>query len=604
MTTVNPLLPERSAVMIGELTRRETLKLVAAVSLGDDRRSSRNASMGGEAASVPTLNRLATTALGAEITGLFVAPDGTMFFNVQHPDGDNPAPFDHGGVGVVNGLSLHDLPRDFPSVQVPDGAEEGRTVHTAVGEFDVLANGGDPTDDGEGLGVAYSPDGEALTGGNLPDFNGYVDDPASDEGYLFTSWESRPGMVSRLRLRRGPTDGRWQVQGATNVDFRGVYGTWGNCFGSVSPWGTPLCSEENFSASLTPRWNDPDWDRGDDEDGDEVRNLAAYLGYFPNPYRYGYIVEITKPLAAEAVPVKRFVLGRFAHETAVVMPDDRTVYLTDDGTAKAFYKFVADERRDLSAGSLFAARATQAGDGGDPSTVGFDLEWIELAHGTEAEIEGWIAAYDGITTDDYDDGETSYISDSEVEEWAAGDSPDDRVAFLETMQAAAAVGATVEFRKMEGLGVAPDAAVGDYLYVAVSSVDDTMADGEGDVRLDGNDYGAVYRMRLERGYDVRRLEPVVTGGPDANICGGCPYDADPDSGSTVCRTCSFNPTTADEADGSTPDTTLLGASGGVDPENTIANPDNLVVLPDGRVVVGEDTAEHEANVIWVYSPGA
>lgn len=590
-----------------DVTRRGTLELLALAASADwaTLSGSQAGDDGeGDAEGGPTLTRLATTVPGAEITGLCVSPAGELFFNVQHPDADNPEPFDRGGVGVVEGVSLADLPSDAPSVEVPEDGG-GEEVRTAAGSYRVLANGGDPTDDDAGFGVPYSPDGEALSDANYPDFNGFVPSSAApDEGYLFTNWESRPGMVSRLHLRRGAS-GSWSVQGSTNVDFRPVEGTWANCFGSVSPWGTPLSAEENYSAAMTDRWNDPDWDRGDDEDGDEVANLAAYLGYHPNPYRYGYMVEITEPESASPTPAKRFAMGRFAHETAAVMPDGRTAYLTDDGSAKSFYKFVADEAGDLSAGTLYAAKHTQD-EGDEVATVGFDIEWIELAHGDDAEIEGWIAEYDGIGYDDYEDGGTSYVTEAEIEAWANGDAADDRVAFLETMRAAEAVGATTEFRKMEGINAAPGAEPGDSLYVSMSKVDATMADGEGDVQLAGNEYGAVYRMPLESNYDVTRLEPVLTGGPDANVCGGCPYDASPNADSSVCADCALNPR-LEEDDGDEGfgplGTDLLGSAPTVDPENAIANPDNLVVLADGRVVVGEDTSEHEHNMIWLYDPG-
>lgn len=34
------------------------------------------------------------------------------------------------------------------------------------------------------------------------------------------------------------------------------------------------------------------------------------------------------------------------------MPDNKTVYITDDGTNVGFFKFVADKPKDLSSGGL------------------------------------------------------------------------------------------------------------------------------------------------------------------------------------------------------------------------------------------------------------
>ena len=82
----------------------------------------------------------------------------------------------------------------------------------------------------------------------------------------------------------------------------------------------------------------------------------------------------------ESIVEKRYAMGRFSHENAVVMPDGKTVYHGDDGTDVVFFKFVADEAGDLSAGTLSAAKVTQNDDGS------FGFEWIELGHGSDDEI--------------------------------------------------------------------------------------------------------------------------------------------------------------------------------------------------------------------------
>ncbi|MEA1932610.1 MAG: DUF839 domain-containing protein [Euryarchaeota archaeon] len=570
-----------------------------------------------------TLTRFATGLPGAEMTGLFITADGQFFFNIQHPDVDGDDEYEPGIVGAVTGVDMTQLPADFPSVQVPDDDGDEAGVRTAVGDYQRLARGGDETSDGEELGSIYTPDGEYLVGQTHPDFNGFIpSSTADDEGYLFTNWEHWPGTVSRLHVKQRGRNGRWEVLDSENLDFSDVEGTWQNCFGTVSPWGTPLTSEENYLITDTPDWNNPDWD--DDEERDNVDRLARHLGYededgvfedgFPNPYRYGYIVEIQDP-EGEPRPVKRFGLGRSTHENAVVMPDRRTAYTTSDGSARGFYKFVADEPGDLSVGTLYAARASQNGpESGDTARVSFGLEWIELAHGSDEEIESWITDYDEITQADHEEDETSYITDEEIEAWADGEADDDRVAFLETRAAAEAKGATVEFRKMEGVNARRNAEAGDYLYVAMSNTNETMSDDEGDIRIsdEGGEWGAVYRLPLQVDYDVSEMEPIITGGPEANICGGCPYDANPNSNDRACRSCAFNPTVNDdEATGRLKGTMNLAKSmalsgqTSLDPENTIAEPDNIVVMDDGRVVIGEDTGNegHERNMIWVFDPG-
>ncbi len=582
-------------------SRRNALSLLTALGLGAGvSTGSAGAKSDTHDDGGPTLNRLATTVRGAEITGMFLTNNGRFFFNIQHPSGSNEDPFDKGTLGALTGVDLHDLPSDFGSVPVPDEGDM-TTVHTAAGEYQPLANGGDETDDGEGLGIPYSSDGNALTSANNPDFNGFVPADHPNEGYLFSNWEARPGMVSRLHLRmkgrRGNSQNhQWEVLGSENVDFRDVEGTWTNCFGTVSPWGTPLTSEE-----YEP--NARNWFRS----GSGADAMSSYLGRFANAYRYGYIVEIEEP-TGDPEPVKHFTMGRFSHENSVVMPDEKTAYMSDDGTGTVFFKFVADEAGDLSAGTLYAAQATQD-DSTDVAATGFDLDWIELAHGTDEQIESWIAEYD-----DQEPGpDADYVTDAEVDEWANGNADDDRAAFLESRAAAAAVGATDEFRKMEGVNIRRDAVPGDYLYMAMSNTNATMADGQGDIAIEGDSWGAIYRMELDNEFDVERMEPVITGGPEANICGGCPYDARPDSASTVCEDCAFNPMPDEEDEekgivgrGLERMSESFESAQPFDPETTISEPDNVVVMDDGRVVIGEDTSNegHDPpNMIWIYDPG-
>ncbi|MBD3618630.1 MAG: DUF839 domain-containing protein [Chromatiales bacterium] len=534
------------------------------------------------------LTRLASVPLGAEITGMFLNDEGDMFFNVQHPSSANVAPNDLATVGVIAGANLHDLPENFTESPVPTTALEKQSVMTAVGQYQPLGQEGQ-TFGGDlpfGLGAIVAADGVTRVAlSDDPDFNAYLPDATAaageTRGYLFSNWEYRPGGMSRLHIEKDSGSGGWRVLEALNIDFSAVQGTWVNCFGTLSPWGTPLTSEELYFDD-TSIWND-----GTDSG---VQNLAAYLGYptdgtgaWPNPYRYGYIVEITNPGEAAPAPVKLFALGRYSHENAVVMPDRRTVYLSDDGGNVVFFKFVADTADDLSAGTLYAAQVTQDAGVTDPAEAGFDITWIELAHGDAATIETWITEYDGVTVAGYADGGSSYISDADVCAWAedkagvdlacdatGGVATDDRAAFLESRKAAAALGATAEFNKMEGVNInyagAADGSI-PYMYMAMSDVSGGMSDGAGDIAVDANRCGVVYRMEFVDAaggdYDVTRMEPAVAGGP---------YDA-----ALTVNQCSVD---------------------------NISNPDNLLVMNDGRVMIGEDTSRHENNMLWVWNPAA
>ncbi len=522
---------------------------------------------GQDLSAAPKLIRLATTPLGSELTGMYKTDNGEFFFNIQHPASSLPASENLAAVGAWTGVDVDKLDPRMNGVAVPaSDSAEAQTTQVAVGNYQVLGREGD-TYSGDlpfGLGNIVNAAGDAaVKQSNDPDFNAFIPSNADgSEGYLFTAWEDRPGGVSRIALSKSD-DGSWAVGSAMNVDFSTVNGTMINCFGTVSPWGTPLTSEENYEAENTVNWNNASYSDGYPNYAD-VQNIQTYLGgTYPNPYDYGYIVEITQPTAAAPVPLKLFTLGRMAHENPVIMPDQKTVYLTDDGGNKGFFKFVASEAGDLSAGTLFAAKVMQDATD-DAAKAGFDIEWIELATASNADIENWIDAYDGIDESDYSDGETDYISDADVAAWAAGTADDNRVAFLETLRAAEAKGATIEFNKMEGININYDGAASGavpFMYVAMSDVSGAMADDEGDIQVEANRCGIVYRFGLDANYNTKRMDPVVVGGPYSS-----------DAAENQCST------------------------------DNIANPDNLVILDDGRVLIGEDTGRHVNNMLWLYNP--
>ncbi len=555
---------------------------------------------------VPGLKRLAAAPLGAEFTGMFLNDDGTFFLNVQHPSTSNATSdgngfvYNKGTVGAIVGKNFSALPLtdDFAELDLPITTADKEVVKTAVGSYQVLAQQDDVAG-GIDLGKIVAVDGTTvLASSNDPDFNGAVPDGLGGH-YLYTNWEYRPGGMSRIQLSGlDANTGYASITKEGMLDFSSVDGTWVNCFGTVSPWGTMLSAEELYFD------NTADW--FDAADGNP-QSLAAYLGYptdgtgsWPNPYRYGYNVEVgadigggytTLAAALGNVAVnKQEAMGRFSHENAVVMPDNKTVFLSDDGTDVVFFKFVADIANNMTAGTLYGAKVTQAANVKDPAAAAFAIEWVELAHGTEAAIESWIAEYDSATV-----ASPSYITDQEVLDYAEAKvnqdldgsgsiatSPflDDRPAFLESRKVAAALGATNEFRKMEGVninyglastwwnaGVANGAQA--YMYMAMSSFDKGMSDDLGDIQLDGTNgkCGVVYRMKLEKNaageVDVSTMVPAVVGGP---------YNSN-----NAVNECSVT---------------------------SISNPDNLVVLDDGRLLIGEDTGNHENNMIWLYDDPA
>jgi hypothetical protein len=543
----------------------------------------------------PALLRLATAPLGAEFTGMLVNSDGAFFLNIQHPSDRNTTAdasgnvFNRGTIGAIVGVNFNRL-GDVAAMDTPTETTDREVVKTAVGSYQVLAQQSDSLTDGNSMGDIIATDGSTLIkNSSNPDFNAAIAD-GNGGFYLYTNWEDRPGGMSRIRLSALGNGGYASIVRQGMLDFSSVKGTWVNCFGTISPWGTPFSGEELYFDDTV------DWYDSTADNFSHAQAITRYFGYdtdpatataWGNPYDYGYIVEIgtnhTVTAANEAhITVNKLeLMGRFSHENAVVMPDQRSVFLSDDGTGTVLFKFVADTAGDMSAGTLYAAKVSQSGPGAsetssDPAETSFAVEWVELGNASEATIEAAIRQYDGTLS------EAKHITDAQIEQYALGSNPfgDDRIAFLESRKAAAAMGATAEFRKMEGININQGLANSwwnnggadgnqTYMYLAMSSYDATMADDSGDIQLDGTHgkCGLVYRMKLVRNagglVDVSTMQPAIVGGP---------YDV-----SNTGNACSTD---------------------------NISNPDNLVILDDGRVLIGEDTGHHTNNVVWLFDDPA
>lgn len=572
---------------------------------GSDGTNGSDGNDGVDGQSAPVLTRLATVPTGAEVTGAFLTEEGDLFFNVQHPSDANTItepvnnkPFDKGTVGVLRGINFNNLPKTIVNSPVPETQEERQVVVSALGEYQIIGQTNDTFaelgDDGlpGGLGVHYGIiSGDKIIENNAPDFNGYVS-TGEGEGYLFTNWESYPGGVSRMKIEKDEM-GSWSVGEAMMINFDNVGGTAANCFGSVSPWGTPLSSEEWIVRSTVDSTTDASWNDPANTSTDNLEALTA--PDFPNPYRYGYTIEITEATSEAPVPVKHYTVGRYEHENSTVMPDRRTVYSSQDDTGGVLFKFVADADEDLSSGTIYGAKLVQDAGSTEPATTGFDVTWVELASGNNATIEAWISEYDGIDTSDYVDGETSYMTLADVQAWADGDANypsvadggsavtagqpmDDRSAFLESRQAAKMKGATAEWRKLEGISINHDRALeavggiesiaeedvtAAYMYMGIADLDNTLIDDEGDIQLSARvkDCGGVYRAKLEENYNVARIEPVVMGGTyRSSLTGALRCDVE-----------------------------------------QLSQPDNVIVMRDGRIIIGEDGFQ-ENNTLWMYDP--
>ena len=62
-----------------------------------------------------------------------------------------------------------------------------------------------------------------------------------------------------------------------------------------------------------------------------------------NPYFYGWIPEVKIKADGSVDYAKHYSMGRFSHELSYVMPDEKTVYMSDDGTNVGLFMYVADK---------------------------------------------------------------------------------------------------------------------------------------------------------------------------------------------------------------------------------------------------------------------
>jgi len=194
---------------------------------------------------------------------------------------------------------------------------------------------------------------------------------SSEHGYLYIGHEYRyanadlgdggGGTVFEVKK----TGDSWSTIGEfKHVDFRGIRDTHRNCGGTITPWGTILSAEESFPSS----------NAGISSKGKYITNLDPINGR--DAYtNFGWMVEID-PLTQKPLH-KLYAMGRFMHEDAHCMDDGKTVYLTDDYPHAVFFKFVADQMGDYTAGQLYAFHQSEEGESGT---------WAEIPRDTNSLI--------------------------------------------------------------------------------------------------------------------------------------------------------------------------------------------------------------------------
>ncbi|MEM6603545.1 MAG: PhoX family phosphatase [Pseudomonadota bacterium] len=192
----------------------------------------------------------------------------------------------------------------------------------------------------------------------------------------------------------GPAAGHQRLQTPQDKTGRNITGTFQNCAGGMTPWGTYLTCEENINHAFGninhADQNNPEIQKAKRFGvGKYSNNWYKYDPRFdlkatPNEInRFGWVVEID-PYDPTSQPVKHTALGRCKHEGCSVTIDKSgyaVAYMGDDQHFEYLYKFVSKAKYDpknrkanlslLSEGTLFAAQFNEDG----------KMNWLELTFG-------------------------------------------------------------------------------------------------------------------------------------------------------------------------------------------------------------------------------
>lgn len=485
-----------------------------------------------------------------------------------------------------------------------------RTVKVPT-TYNVLARSGDDkvkTKDGWVMGTFYDvnfkpirfENNGSIAVSHTPDWTTLI--KVGSKYYFVSQFEyPSPSGIWVGEMEQDKSSGKLSVKAIQAVDTKPIGGTINLCAGSLTTWNTHLGGEED----------DPDarvW-----ESYTTIANFSSnsafvdMLAYFNlssnpnktsiedfkkvfNPYRYGHQVEVAISESGNVTVKKWYTLGRRQNEMAYVMPDGRTVYMTDDGSNKFFSVFVMDRPNDLSSGTIFATVMTQISgkDGGE-----YDLKMIKLGSGNQTFLEGLLN--NGL--------KFSQIFNATAFNKTGGTCPKDfrlvnagygveclklnqgqevAAAFFETRRYAAYLGATTEMRKWEGITYDPDNMM---MYTAISEVAGGMENNKNkgspdvnadlgtnnDVKVEYNECGCVYKMAIkpERIASNSLIQALFPTRMTSIWCGTNKNGTDADNKCDV---------------------------------DNLASPDNIAYVRGlDHLLVSEDTTTgHQNDVLWLY----
>lgn len=426
--------------------------------------------------------------------------------------------------------------------------------------------------------------------GSGPDHTSIID--KDNKIYMVTQFECGIGAIYMGELEQNSGVLSFKKGTLKYIDQSSEFGGWVHCAGMKTPWNSHLSSEEY----------EPDAKSQVDKNGKLTASeygsfLSKYwAGEYPNPYYYGWIPEV-KIEQSNYSYTKHYSMGRFAHELAYVMPDKKTVYLSDDGTNVGFYMFIADREEDLSSGTLYGAKWNQTSSENSGSA---NLSWINLGHTSDSAVRAVVATKPNFTdffevgslNDDNitcKSGFTSINTANSQECLKIKAGVDEAIlSRVETRRYSAIKGVTTEFRKEEGITYDRDH---NRLYIAMSRIQYGMEDnaklgkkntsydigGHNDVKVPYNNCGAVYSSDMGSNISDSSGKLINSNYVAKNMYG----------------LISGEMKKYDE------NSSYAGNSCDVD---KIAEPDNISYITGTNILlIGEDGSYHKNNMGWSYN---
>eukprot|EP00210_Caulerpa_lentillifera_P008125 g7759.t1 len=381
---------------------------------------------------------------------------------------------------------------------------------------------------------------------SLIDMCGTIYSIVSTNSLPAASYVFRYAQQKRTRKRVAPS---LKVENVDYIDWSSQGGLWKSGSGAVSPWNTHISGEvfepdaidflgypclTGFSSCFKSRAEESftesiQFVRYFGTYFDNLKNKFSNLDKIFNPYKYGYVYEVKVNKNGCVSPTKHMTLGRFSHGDLQIMPDGKTVYMTDWTEGRqvggGLFKFIAERKNDLSAGTLYAAQfKPQRG-----TLQRFDVEWIRLGAASDAELSEMV---DDLKFADIFDSIPSTKScrlkkinvKSSIECIDVRKGMEKHAAFFETRRYAALKKASIELANVKGIVFDPTTAA---LFITINRVtprdkimlQDDLEGSTNNIKIGLAPCGCIYRMPVTQSQDTLAFEEFYCGSDDQGTVG-------------------------------------------------------------------------------------